>query len=61
MILIRGHRVHGEVSAKARHWNIPIEHFNGYRLECEECVRSFRCFRPDETHCGPCRHLKVMQ
>lgn len=49
------HFIHGTVSAKAAQLNLPIEHFIGFRIECEECVRPFRTFRPDETHCGCCR------
>jgi hypothetical protein len=38
---------------------LPIEHFVGFRLDCEVCDRPFRSFRSDETHCGCCRHLKA--
>lgn len=53
------HLVHGVLSAKAQALGLPVEHFIGFRLECEECVRPFRCARPNETHCGCCRHLKT--
>lgn len=57
---LSGHRrIHGCVSAKARHMGIPIEHFAGSRLDCEVCDRPFRSFRSDETHCGSHRHLKA--
>ena len=52
------HMIYGSVSAKAAQLGYPVAFFIGFRIECEECVNSFRCFRPDETHCGACRHLK---
>ena len=43
------------VSARATRLHLPVEHFIGYRMDCDICYRPFRTFRSYERRCGACR------
>lgn len=47
-------RLFGDLSAKAQHLGVPLSHFIGFRLECDECVRSFRSMNPGRLYCSAC-------
>jgi hypothetical protein len=49
------------ISERAKKAGIPVETFVGYRLDCIECRRPFRCFRFYENFCGCCRPAQMTE